>query len=217
MLKLVLDLLFPRQNILLSRSDNYLTYNDIFSFESRFKKISPSQSKYINSIFVLSKYTNLVIHDLINRVKYLGEYSICESFSKALYQKIFIESYIFIPDPDIIVPVPSDPLRIIQRGYNVPEKISIELSKISKIKYANLLIKNTSTIAQNKLSRKSRLSNLKNAFSINDKLNLNLSNVEIVWIVDDISTTGSTLTECAKIIKGRYPYVQIYGVVISSN
>ena len=81
MLRSILDLLFPKQNIYLSKTDNYLTDSNISNFEPRLKKISSEQSKYINAVFVLSKYSNPIIHDLIHRAKYLGEYDICKSFS----------------------------------------------------------------------------------------------------------------------------------------
>jgi ComF family protein len=213
----LLNLFLPLQNIEFKNIDTYLSDNEIDDCKSKLKKLNKFQSDYLESIFVVSDYNNIIIFDLIKRSKYNSEFRICDSFADAIYHKIFRDGGIFIPDPDILIPVPVDPSRIIVRGYNIPTEICKSLSKKIDIPYLDILFKTTTTVAQNKLQRKDRLENLKGIFKLKTPIIANFSNKEIIWIIDDVSTTGATLTECAKIIKKSYPYLKIYGIVVSSN
>jgi ComF family protein len=213
----LLNLLFPLQNCEYTNFNSYLSIREISACKARFKKLNLGQSAYIEAIYVMSEYKNKIIFDLIRRSKYNNERRICSDFANSLHYKIFVNGDIFVPDPDLIIPVPADPDRIIKRGYNIPAEICKSLSKKINAPYEDVLIKTLTTDAQNKLQRKDRLNNLKGAFTLSSKPSLNFSNKEIIWILDDVSTTGTTLVECAKIIKKIYPYLKIYGIVISSN
>lgn len=62
-----------------------------------------------------------------------------------------------------------------------------------------ILLKESSSIPQAEIEDKeSRMKNLENKFKIND--DLKLENKTVI-IFDDIVTTGTTLNECAKILK----------------
>jgi competence protein ComFC len=73
------------------------------------------------------------------------------------------------------------------------------------IKIAN---KNKSTKTQASLDKNGRIHNLKNAFSLTK--NLQLQGNETLLIIDDITTTGSTINELAKLIKSQYPNIKIW-------
>lgn len=214
---IILNLIFPQQNSKFSSISTYLTKEEVDNCNSKLKKISKIQKQYLEAIFVMSQYSNYTIHDLIHRSKYFNEWKIAESFAEAVHHKIMIDGEIFIPDPDLIIPVPGDPSRIIQRGYNLPSKIANKLSKLTNVVSQEILIKKHTSISQNKLSRKERIDNLHNMFTISSSKLNSFTNVEIVWLVDDLSTTGTTLFECAKVLKRKYPFIKIYGIVISSN
>ena len=63
------------------------------------------------------------------------------------------------------------------------------------------------TKTQASLDRKGRLHNLKNTFSLTK--NLKLQGNETLLIIDDITTTGSTINELAKCIKNHYPNTKV--------
>jgi len=71
----------------------------------------------------------------------------------------------------------------------------------------NIAIKKKHTKTQASLDRNGRLKNLKNAFSLVN--NLSLQGNETLLIVDDITTTGSTINELAKLIKYHYPRIKV--------
>ena len=63
------------------------------------------------------------------------------------------------------------------------------------------------TRRQTGLERKERLRNLENTFMLID--GAPIQGNETILIVDDITTTGSTINELAKTIKARYPKIRI--------
>ena len=63
------------------------------------------------------------------------------------------------------------------------------------------------TKTQASLNRNSRLHNLKNTFSLTK--NPQLQGNETLLIIDDITTTGSTINELAKLIQHHYPNIKI--------
>jgi len=103
-----------------------------------------------------------------------------------------------------VIPVPLHSLRRRERGFNQSEIFAkIILNKIKK-DGVDAHIKNTKfvrsrqTRQQAKLSKMEREENIKGAFVWQDML---LRAPENIIIVDDIYTTGSTMQECAKVLK----------------
>lgn len=123
---------------------------------------------------------------------------------KLLYEGIIqLESFeSFIRNKNvIIIPVPLHPQREKRRGYNQAELLGRELSIRLNIKIApRMLERSVKTKPQFELKKEERGKNIFGAFSVNLKFQKTLKGRRII-LVDDISTTGSTLRECAKILK----------------
>ncbi|MBR1648370.1 MAG: ComF family protein [Alphaproteobacteria bacterium] len=106
---------------------------------------------------------------------------------------------IFNSDVDLIIPVPLHYTRLIKRRYNQAAVLAQELSLMVNIPVdCQSLIRHRKTRPQVELSGQARISNVRNAFSVNhfDKI----KNKRIV-LIDDVTTTGSTLKESAKALK----------------
>ena len=71
------------------------------------------------------------------------------------------------------------------------------------------------TKTQASLDRNGRLHNLKTAFSL--AKNCTLTGTETLLIIDDITTTGSTINELAKLVKQSYPKIKIRGAVLGRH
>jgi ComF family protein len=101
------------------------------------------------------------------------------------------------PLPDLLIPVPLHPQRLKERGFNQALEISRPIAKTLKIKldiHHCLRIKNTAAQAQQQAEH--RPQNLRNAFQITtDYTGLTIA------ILDDVTTTGSTLNSFAKALK----------------
>jgi ComF family protein len=121
-----------------------------------------------------------------------------------------------IYESSILVPVPSDKKKIRERGYNQSEELAKELSKVLRVPVvANILIKTKITKPQMESNKQERETNLINAFEI--KKSENGSQIIMgkkVFLVDDVYTTGSTMAECAKVLR-KAGAKSVWGIVIA--
>ncbi len=102
---------------------------------------------------------------------------------------------------DYIIPVPMHIKKLRQRGFNQSLLMVKDFSKLVNIPYIqDLLIKQKNTIQQAKLSFRMRKINLKYGFKLNEKYRNEIIKKNIL-IIDDVFTTGSTVDECARILK----------------
>ena len=100
---------------------------------------------------------------------------------------------------DYITEVPLHFYRLVQRGYNQSELLGRYVANHLGTEYVpELLYRNRFTKSQAQFSAKERSKNIMNAFSLHNNLNLKNKNI---LLIDDVYTTGSTLEECAKILK----------------
>ena len=99
----------------------------------------------------------------------------------------------------ILIPIPLDKIKLKQRGYNQSEELAKNLAKALNTPItSNVLVKIQSTKSQMELSKSGREKNLADAFSIKNPKQIQGKKV---FLIDDVYTTGSTMAECAKILK----------------
>ena len=96
---------------------------------------------------------------------------------------------------DALIPVPLHRSRLDERGFNQSELLATAISRLSKIPVQPMLIKILKTPQQASLSRDDRKTNLKGAFAIAD--GWVPTSGERYLLIDDVKTSGATLTECA--------------------
>lgn len=101
----------------------------------------------------------------------------------------------------ILVPVPLHPVKLRERGLNQSEQIAKMLAACAghTTKVEKLLVRTRYTESQTRLNRSRRYQNVKNAFAL--ARNTILDSKEIYTIIDDVFTTGSTLNECARVLR----------------
>jgi ComF family protein len=102
-------------------------------------------------------------------------------------------------EPDMVLPVPLHISRLRSRGFNQ----SLVLARACFPQWQDrirvrLLVRNRATTPQTDLSGRARRNNLKNAFQVADKAEVAGRNI---LLVDDVFTTGSTVNECARVLK----------------
>jgi ComF family protein len=99
---------------------------------------------------------------------------------------------------DVIVPVPLDPARQRERGFNQASLLAELLSAHASIPCRPLLKRIRYTTTQTALDRSERMENLHNAFRL--RKNEDVRGLQVL-LIDDVLTTGSTLSECARVLK----------------
>lgn len=99
---------------------------------------------------------------------------------------------------DLIVPVPLHPTRQRERGFNQAMLIAELLSAKTAIPLKPVLQRIRYTTTQTALDRAERMENLHNAFRLRKNADVRALRV---LLVDDVLTTGSTLSECARVLK----------------
>jgi len=99
---------------------------------------------------------------------------------------------------DVIVPVPLHPARQRERGFNQACLLAELLSAQTSIPAKPLLERTRYTTTQTALDRSERMENLHNAFRL--RKNADVRGLRVL-LVDDVLTTGSTLNECARVLK----------------
>lgn len=139
---------------------------------------------------------------LIGEIIHIFKYQYAEDLVKTIEKmlEIFLENN-KLPDFDVISFVPLHGRRYVERGFNQSEKIATALSKFVNKPVLDLLKRTRYTKPQAKFNRQERLINLQDAFAFNYKKS-DLSNKSVL-LVDDVFTTGSTVQECAKVLKGN--------------
>lgn len=104
--------------------------------------------------------------------------------------------------PHYIVPIPLHPWRRWRRGYNQSDLLARSLSTHLSVPSMDLLFRTRFTRPQVGLTRDERAVNLRGVFQVNREL---LPEHELLGarmlIVDDVFTTGSTIAECARVLK----------------
>ncbi len=99
---------------------------------------------------------------------------------------------------DMLIPVPMTKADKRKRGLNQSELIAKELSKRLNIPVCSRAVEKVRRTAQQKgLGRRERLLNLKGAFSVTAP---ELISGKTVILVDDVCTTGGTLTELTSLL-----------------
>jgi ComF family protein len=99
---------------------------------------------------------------------------------------------------DAVVPVPLHPARQRERGFNQAELLAKVLSSSSAIPLRPALERIRYTTTQTQFDRSARIENLRGAFRL--RKNEDVRSLRVL-LVDDVLTTGSTLSECARVLK----------------
>ena len=235
----LLDLFFPKFCFSCQKEGTYLcddcrTLLDISEYnyclcdkptrlllEQKSGKCSRCQDKKLSGLYFALPYRE---KNLTRRLIYQFKYPpYLKDLSKTL-ASILIEHFVLskkntddIWENSVLIPVPLDKKKLKIRGYNQSEELAKELSKILQIPViSDVLIKTKSTKPQMESKKEERENNLENVFEIKNPEKISGKRI---FLVDDVYTTGSTMQECAKVLKrpidGHSGIKQIWGIALA--
>lgn len=147
--------------------------------------------------------------NLILDLKFRDKTTNAETLANFLYSAGYD---IWQQKPDVLIPVPIHRLRLIKRRYNQCAELAKHLSQKTQVPTDfTSLIRYRNTIPQVELSGHARRNNLKQAFTVKNPQNIKGKKVVLI---DDVSTTGSTLNECAKTLH-KAGVAEIYALTLA--
>lgn len=148
---------------------------------------------------------NGALRDLCLRLKFDGQLYI-----KHLFAQFLMEVAICIPRPDMILSIPQHPANLRKRGYNQAHEIAKAFAKLGDLKLRNdVLARIKCGVPQEGLNAMERHANLRHAFKASK-----FAEGQIIWLIDDVMTTGSTYSEaCAALLEAGAK--EIYAIFIA--
>lgn len=138
-----------------------------------------------------------VLRDLIHRFKYGGQFYLRRLLSEILLEAMRDERMAATPI-DAFVPVPLHPARRRERGFNQAEALAKSVSKKTAIPVLDCIERRSYTQTQTRFDRAERMRNLRDAFVLRKNSIVFRKNLVLL---DDVLTTGSTLHECALVLR----------------
>ncbi|MFA6476562.1 MAG: hypothetical protein WCV68_04095 [Candidatus Paceibacterota bacterium] len=228
-----LDLLFPRRCFGCQTEKTRLCRDCL----GRLPRSFCSGEEKIFSVF---DYKSPVMKQAIWALKYKRAIDLAETFARPmsdtlleeLADELILSPRTFLERPPkgessgtiVLLPVPLSRARYRSRGYNQAEELAKQMVKLNPEQFClqtNLIKKIKDTPTQVSLrDRDKRLANLKGAFAImNPRTFLERwpkgeSLGTIFVIIDDVSTTGTTIVEIRRLLqKAGFP--RVYGLVLA--
>lgn len=132
---------------------------------------------------------------LVQAFKYRRQLVAGRVLSHLLCEYVSLQEY---PLPDMLIPVPLHNLRMLKRGFNQAYEMASYAGRVLNIPIrSDALRRRRNTRAQSGLSRIQRRKNLKGAFYWHGRSKPGRH----VALIDDVMTTGTTLTECATVLR----------------
>ncbi|MEX0869859.1 MAG: ComF family protein [Candidatus Spechtbacterales bacterium] len=156
----------------------------------------------LERLFVCAPYKNDILNRMIKDLKYKGSFKLSRPLASFMCRYLKKEAYAkeITTHTDIVLPVPMHVKKQKLRGYNHAEHLARDISEILSIPYAhNIIKKHKKTISQVEAGNLAeREKNLTGSFSVPES---SLVKNKIVLLIDDVATTGSTLKECAEVLR----------------
>ena len=189
----------------------------------------------LKGLFAAGHYQDPTLREAINHFKYNSIESLKKPLTELLINYLKKEKLIDMLSNSILAPIPLTWRRKINRGFNQSEILAKELSPILNCPVINLLKRQKFNAQQAKITDwKKRKENISGAFTINSKI-FNLSTtyplftrhpmsgkrgrpdeIKRVVLVDDVSTSGATLEEAARVLK-EAGFKEVYGLVVAKG
>lgn len=225
----VLDLLFPKQCVGCRRFGSFLCADcfttisfapyDICLVCNRPSLDSLTHPGCKSRYTIDGAFASLVYTGTVKKLLYTFKYkpyltglqgTLISLFYEGLIQK---ETFYRVLSGAVLVPVPLFPAKLRSRGYNQAGILSQGLAEKFGLQSKPALQRIRNTPSQYRLSRPERQKNIKDAFGLVEKSSAIIKEKTIL-LADDVLTSGSTLSEAAKVLK-RGGAKRVFGLALA--
>ena len=192
---------------------------------------------FLNGLFAAGKYQDPTLREAIHQFKYQSMESLKKPLAQLMINYLEKEKLINKLSPSggspegrknftpILTPIPLTMFRKLRRGFNQSELLAIEISKYLNFPIVKLLKRKKFSAPQARTKDwQTRKENVSGAFCLSKPPTLisDINNPIIdigyqykkVILVDDVSTSGATLEEAARILK-EAGAKEVYGLVVA--
>ncbi len=205
-MKFTLDLIFPIECAICGKTGVYLCGLCEGKVLHHGKSIYECGGPRPYDVLAAYEYENrLFAVTLVEKLKYKFSQEIAGILGRILYKRFedFLRGAADSADDGAahnnfaITFVPIHKKRFLWRGFNQAQMIAKVLADLSGLPFAEYLVKIRNTPPQVGLKRTERLKNLVDVFALQSNVRLPKN----IILIDDVSTTGTTIKECAKVLK----------------
>ncbi|MCX7784850.1 MAG: ComF family protein [candidate division WOR-3 bacterium] len=169
------------------------------------------RTQFLSRIRALGKY-QMPYKGLVHNFKYHNKRKIAQVLGLGLGN--VINSDPILSRADFIVPIPLHPARLRERGYNQSLLLAQETAFNSGLTLLDCLQRKKNTKSQTQLDYTARTENIREAYRLKQDLNVSLENKRVI-LIDDVITTGATLSEASRILL-QNGAKEVYGLVVAT-
>jgi len=169
---------------------------------------------YFSACYVCLDYQNPIVEKLIKHFKYRYLTNLSDSLVQMLAEQA---EKINLPTNTIITNIPLHSRKYRERGFDQTQLLAEKLAITLGLPYQPLLTRIKKTRVQAKLSKVERQQNVHSAFALNKNFVQFLPpEVPTILLIDDVATTGATLSEAARVLKDQ-GFTRIICLVLAKN
>ena len=152
------------------------------------RRLSPALSS-LRAVCAYEGAARAAVHSL----KFRGGRNVAPLVGELLREHIATQPLV----ADVVVPVPISSQRRRERGYNQAELLGVEILPIVRGVLRTDILDRHNRPAQQRLNAADRATNLTGAMTARGRVD-----GQRVLLVDDVATTGATLSACADVLSG---------------
>lgn len=142
-------------------------------------------------------------HPIINKLKYHHRPDLAVAMGRMM--ALAVQPQGFFDGVDCIVPVPLHWIRKLKRGYNQSEKLAEGVAEVTGLPiFRHHVVRMRNNPTQTHKTKQERIANTQNLFQARKTFT-----AHHILLIDDVMTTGSTLTSCAHAILQSSPDIRI--------
>ncbi|MBI3250560.1 MAG: ComF family protein [Candidatus Andersenbacteria bacterium] len=156
----------------------------------------------------------------ISWLKFKGIRPVAETLASLLIPRLpHVASMSELAQSAVLVPIPLHSRRQRQRGFNQSEDIARAIHIFTNISVLNILQRTKATWAQAKLPAEMRAQNPQDAFTVDTSQQKEFFTTKGIYIlVDDVTTSGATLSAAAKTLQQQLPtHYQLWAATIAQG
>lgn len=154
---------------------------------------------FVKSSCAVARYAEGPLRDLVLALKFNGKIHVARLLGELIAQRVRATE---LATPETVVaPCPLTRQASFHRGFNQAEEIAQNVASILKLRFEpRLVTKIRATPPQATLTPEKRRMNLKGAFACQARVAKKCRDARVL-LIDDVITTGSTVSECARMLR----------------